>query len=48
MKPCRIMQNIRLDWSEDNYEDVKDGDYGEFWIGLYFLTYNFKEIVQSR
>ena len=48
MKPCRVMQNIHVDWTEDNYDDAEDGTFGEFWIGLYFLTDTFKEIIQSR
>ena len=48
IKPCRIMQNIHLDWTEDNDDDAEDGTFGDFWIGLYFLTNTFKEIVQSR
>ena len=46
--PCRIMQNVHLDWTENNYDDVEEGEFGDFWIGLYFLTYTFKEIVQTR
>ena len=46
--PCRIMQNVHLDWTENNYDDVDEGTFGDFWIGLYFLHYTFKEIVQTR
>ena len=42
------MQNIHLDWTEENYEEAEEGAYGEFWIGIYFSNDIFKEIVQSR
>ena len=48
IKPCRTMQNIHLDWTEENYDEAEDGTFGEFWIGIYFSNDIFKEIVQSR
>ena len=46
MQPCRIMKNIRLDKSEDDYDDAKDGKNREFWKGLCFLKIHLKKLLK--
>ena len=46
--PCRSMEKIDYTYSEDDFSDSKYAKKGSFWISLYILNPQFKEIVQAR
>ena len=47
-KPCKTMENVRVDHVESNLENTMEGRLGEFWFSIGFPLNTFKEIGQTR
>ena len=46
--PCRSMEKIDYTYSENDLSHSKYAEKGSFWVTLYILNPQFKEIVQAR
>ena len=47
-KPCKTMENVRIDHVESDLENTKEEGLGEFWFSIRFPQNTFKEIGQTR
>lgn len=47
-KPCKTMENVRIDHVESNLENTNEESFGEFWVSIGFPLNTFKEIEQTR
>ena len=46
--PCKAMQIANINWNEYTREDAKNGEFGDFGLGIYFPTSIFKKTIQTR
>ena len=45
VKPCKVMQIVNIHWDKYTRKDAKNGEFGDFGLGIYFTTPIFKKTI---